>query len=295
MYTDYYGLSKNPFDLTPDPGVVFMSDSHKEALAILHYGVVERKGFLLLTGGVGTGKTTLLHLLIRSLGEKVHYCLISNPSLAINDLYYILAHDFSLSPYTNRKAKFLQEFTAFLEECRQRKERVLLIIDEAHVLSVKLLEEVRLLSNQGGQHSGILSIFLVGQPELNRHLGDARLLPLRQRIAIRFHLDPFDRDATASYINFRLRLAGAQRFDFFTAKAIDLIHEASLGVPRLINILCDQTLLTGFAESHPSIDAAMVRDCVRELHIPGEAGLLPLSRIQALMQRLSVWSRSKVF
>ena len=171
---------------------------------------ISRAPILFFVGLVGTGKTTLLHLLIRSLGQKVHYCLISNPSLAINDLFYILAQDFSLSPYTNRKAKFIQEFTAFLEECRQRKERVLLIIDEAHVLSVKLLEEIRLLSNQGGQYSGILSIFLVGQPELNRHLSDARLLPLRQRIAIRFHLDPFDRDATASYINFRLRLAGAR-------------------------------------------------------------------------------------
>jgi len=276
MYLEYYGLKNNPFALNPDPGVVFMSDSHQEAMATLRYGVIEGKGFLLLTGDVGTGKTTLLHLLIRSLGPKTSYCLISNPSLATDDLYYTLASDFSLPPYTGSKAKFLREFSVMLDGCGQRRERVLLIIDEAHVLPVNLLEEIRLLSNQGVKNSGTLCIFLVGQPELNQHLCNERLLPLRQRIAIRFNLAAFNRDVTASYISFRLQQAGAQRFDFFTGPAIDLIHKVSRGVPRVINILCDQALLSGFAESRPAIDAAMISECVRDLHIPGEADPLPL-------------------
>lgn len=276
MYTKYYGLSKNPFDLTTDSGPVFMGETHQEALAVLRYGVMERKGFLLLTGDVGTGKTTLLHLLLRSLGRKVRVCMIRNPSLTVDDFYYTLAAGFGLTPYAGSKARFFEEFAAYLAKRGQAGERVLLIIDEAQVLPVELLEEVRLLSNQQGAASGVLGIFLVGQPELNQRLGGERLLPLRQRIAIRFHLEPFDRAATAGYISFRLQQAGARRFDLFSAPAIDLIHKASGGVPRLINILADQALLTGFAESRPVIEAETVRACVKDLHIPGEAEALPL-------------------
>ncbi len=276
MYLSYYGLKRSPFDISPNPEVVFMSDSHQEALAILRYGVIERKGFLLLTGDVGTGKTTLLQLLLKSLGSRVRYCLISNPTLTTNDFYDAVSAGFSFPAYDGNKARFLRNFAAFLGQCGKRQERVLLIIDEAHVLPVDLLEEIRLLSNQQDAASGILSVFLVGQPELNQRLSDPRLLPLRQRIAIRFHLEAFDHDATAGYISFRLRQAGAQRFDLFTTPALKLIHKATGGVPRLINILCDQALLTGFAESRPVIDEATIRECVRELHIPGEVELLPL-------------------
>lgn len=276
MYLTYYGLTRNPFDLTPDPGVVFMSDSHQEALAILRYGVVERKGFLLLTGDVGTGKTTLLQLLLKSLDSQVHYCLINNPALSVEDFYDTLAAGYRFPPFTGRKSGFLRMFSSFLAERGHWGEKVVLVIDEAHVLPVDLLEEIRLLSNQQGKASGILSIFLVGQPELNQRLSDPRLLPLRQRIAIRYHLEAFDRDATANYIGFRLRQAGAQRFDLFSAPAIDLIHTATGGVPRLINILCDQALLTGFAESRPIIKEGTIRECVRDLHIPGETEQLPL-------------------
>lgn len=290
MYTSYYGLTRNPFDLTPDPGVVFMSDSHQEALAILRYGVLDRKGFLLLTGDVGTGKTTLLHLLIRSLGRRVHHTLINNPSLSVNDFYLSVAAGFSLPPYSGSKALFLQEFSNYLKKCRQNKERALLFIDEAHVLPLKLLEEIRLLSNQPGQENGTLSIFLVGQPELNDRLGHPRLLPLRQRIGIRYHLEVFNRDETASYIGFRLQQAGGTRPDIFTSPALDLIHRASGGVPRLINMVCDQALLTGFADSRPTIDAEMVRECVRDLHIPGEKNLLPLPQRGPAQRLQQLWS-----
>lgn len=289
MYASHYGLTKPPFDTTPDPGVVFMSEAHKEALSVLRYGVIERKQYLLLTGDVGTGKTTLLNMLINSLNDRVHHCLISNPSLSVSDFYRTLANGLDLPPPGQSKAQFLVDFGVFLRQCRRQNKRLLLFIDEAHVLSVRLLEEIRLLSNQAMQNQGVLSIFLVGQPELNQRLGHQRLLPLRQRIGMRFHLKAFDQDETISYINFRLRRAGATHTGLFTAQALTMIHKASRGVPRLINTLCDQALLTGFAENKAVIDTATIRDCVRELHIPGESTLLPLPKKQIL----PMWLRNR--
>jgi len=270
MYENYYGLTSKAFDLIPDPDKVYMSEAHEEALAILRYGVIDRKGFLLLTGGVGTGKTTLLQLLVKSLDEKVHLCLIANPTLALNEFYYYLAAKYGLGEYEGNKAKFLLEFADFLKRCRENKERVLLIIDEAHVLPVELLEEIRLLSNQEYQDFGVMSVFLVGQPELNERLAHERLLPLRQRIGIRFHLQPFSEEETKRYILFRLAKAGVQRGDIFSDEAVLLIHAAGHGVPRLINVICDQAMLAGFAEEKPIIDAAIIKDCVREIGVPGE-------------------------
>ena len=273
MYTKYYGLDRKPFDLTPDPRVVFMSEIHQEALAILRYGVISRKGFLLLTGDVGTGKTTLLQLLVKSIEATIHICLIVNPSLSADDFYYFLSSSYGLPKYDGNRAKFFLNFAEFLRQCQKKNERVLLIVDEAHVVSVDLLEEIRLLSNQDGEEIGVMSIFLVGQPELNDRLAHERLLPLRQRIAIRFHLQPFSNQETRNYILFRLRKAGARRLDLFSAEAVDLIHLESGGTPRLINILCDHALLSGFAESKPRITVDIARDCVEEFHIPGEKRL----------------------
>lgn len=276
MYENYYGLTSKAFDLIPDPDKVYMSEAHEEALAILRYGVIDRKGFLLLTGGVGTGKTTLLQLLAKSLDEKVHLCLIANPTLTLNDFYYYLAAKYGLREYEGNKAKFLIDFADFLKQCREKNERVLLIIDEAHVLPVELLEEIRLLSNQEYQDFGVMSVFLVGQPELNERLGHERLLPLRQRIGIRFHLQPFSEEETRRYILFRLAKAGVQRGDIFNDEAVRLVHVESGGVPRRINVICDQGMLTGFAEGKPVIDAEIIRGCVRDIHIPGERADHPL-------------------
>jgi len=277
MYEKYYGLTSKAFDLIPDPGKVYMSEVHEEALAILRYGVIDRKGFLLLTGGVGTGKTTLLQLLAQSLDSRVHLCLIANPTLSLYEFYYYLAAKYGLREFEGNKAKFLLDFADFLKRCRENKERVLLIIDEAHVLPVELLEEIRLLSNQEYQDFGVMSVFLVGQPELNERLAHERLLPLRQRIGIRFHLQPFSEEETRRYILFRLGKAGVQRGDLFNDEAVRLIHAEGHGVPRLINVICDQALLAGFAEGKSVIDAEIVRESVRDMQIPGVQSSLPLS------------------
>ena len=277
MYTNYYGLTNKPFDLIPHPDVVFLSEAHQEALAILRYGVIDRKGFLLLTGDVGTGKTTLLQKLINSLETHVHVCFIANPTLSEAEFYHYLASEYQLADYDDNKAKFIINFARFLKNCREKNERVLLIIDEAHVLPQQLFEEIRLLSNQKYEEYGILSIFFVGQPELNDRLNSDRLLPLRQRIGIRFHLNPFSSKETADYIMYRLRKAGAQHLDIFSKEALLRIHDESKGVPRLINIICDQALLSGFADGKTQIDLETIKETVQELHIPGEETTLPLS------------------
>ncbi len=273
MYKRFYGFTRAPFDLSPDPERVFMSWTHKEGLAVLEYGVVGKKGFLVLTGEVGTGKTTLLQALVRSLGDNVHTCLLNNPKLSRDEFFSYLAHAYDL-PWEGNKALFLIELAKFFKECGRKKERVLFIIDEAHVIPIAQMEEIRLLSNQDPTGGDVFSIFLVGQPELDAHLKDERLLPLQQRIGIRFHLERFTRDITVQYIIFRLRMAGAKHLDIFTEDALTLIHTVSRGTPRLINIICDHALLTGFADDQPVIDADMIRECVDELQLPGAETVL---------------------
>jgi len=277
MYTKYYGLARKPFALTPDPAVVFMSETHQEGLAILKYGILSKKCFLVLTADVGSGKTTLLQALVSSLEQDVHLCLLNNPILYRDEFFSYIAKKLGLH-WDGNKAMFLIEFGNLLKECYQNDERVLLIFDEAHVLPVDLLEEIRLLSNLEEKGQDVLSIFLVGQPELNERMSDDRLLPLRQRIGIRFHLHRFTLDETRQYILFRLRHAGARHLNIFSEEAIAVIHRVSQGTPRLINIICDHALLTGFAESKPVIGAELIEESVDDLHFPGEENRLPVAK-----------------
>jgi len=270
MYRQYFNLRSKPFSLAPDPNVVFMSEAHKEALATLRYGVLDKKGFLLLTGEVGSGKTTLLQLLIESLQDEVHLCHIANPTLSANDFLYFLARRFGLE-FEGNKAKFLMDFAEYLQHCHNDNQQALLIVDEAHLLSVELLEELRLLSNQAWEEYGVLSVFLVGQPELNDRLADDRLLPLRNRISIRFHINPFNAGETRQYILFRLQKAGAGAVKLFDDDAVQEIHTASQGIPRTINILADHALLSAFSENKNTVDLQIVKECASELAIKGRA------------------------
>jgi len=289
MYTKYYGLTRKPFALTPDSSVVFMSETHQEGLAILKYGILSKKCFLVLTADVGSGKTTLLQALVSSLGRDVHLCLLNNPILQRDEFFSFIAAKLGLR-WDGNKAMFLIEFGDLLKQCYAKNERVLLVFDEAHVLPVDLLEEIRLLSNLEEKGQDVLSIFLVGQPELNERMSDDRLLPLRQRIGIRFHLSRFSLSETRQYILFRLRQAGARHLNLFADDAIAAVHQVSQGTPRLINIICDHALLSGFAESKPVIDAELVRECVADLHFPGEENPLPLPKqAKPDRMRLGVW------
>ncbi len=275
MYESYFGLTRKPFDLSPDPTIVYNNEMYQEALAILRYGIADKKGFLLLTGNAGTGKTTLLQILINSISHDIRVCFIANPKISINDFYYHIAHEFGLDEFDGNKAKFLLNFAAFIKECRTKNEQLILIIDEAQVLPIDVIEEIRLLSNQEYLDYGIMSVFLVGQPELNERLADERLLPLRQRIGIRFHLTPLSLRNTIEYISYRLQKSGSRQSDLFTAVALQLIHTETKGIPRLINSICDQALLYTFSESRRQIDAKIIQQVIHSLALPGEQKAKP--------------------
>ena len=271
MYFPYYGLKDKPFELAPDGSYVYMSETHKEGLATLRYGVIANKGFLLLTGGVGVGKTTILNALLKMLHEKVIVCLLNNPTLTKKEFYHYLASKLSLK-YSNNKSKFILQFNVFLLQCGEEGEKILLIIDEAQAFPIELLEEIRLLSNLAGE-SNVLSIFLVGQPEVREQLATSQLLPLRQRIGIRYHLEPLTGKDAEQYIHYRLKRAGATKTTIFTEEAVATIHEASQGNPRLINILCDHAMLSGFAKEMKVINKALIIEAIEEIRLPGEATL----------------------
>ena len=279
MYKHFYSLARNPFELLPDSGTLFLSETHKEGLATLKYGIMSKKGFLLLTGGVGTGKTTLINVLVKSIKPLVNVCVLSNPLLNPTEFLFYIASELGL-PFTNKVA-FLRDFKDFLKNKQKKHSRTLLIFDEAQALPIELLEEIRLLSNLSGDNLNVLGIFLIGQPELLDRLADSRLLPLRQRIGIRFHLAPFSLADTRQYILFRLQKAGATNPQIFSEKAIAAIFESTHGNPRLINVLCDHALISGFSQEKALIDEAIILECIQELHLPGEMitfDLLPLSR-----------------
>ena len=264
MYSKFYGLSRKPFELTPDPDLIFLSETHQEALSVLLYGVYNRKGFLQISGNVGTGKSTLVQSLIQKLENNVHICHIPNPNFTVDEFYYYIGAKFGLDEFDGNKAKFILHLAEYLKQCREKDEFALLIIDEAQVLSLELLEEIRLLSNQEYTEFGVLNIFFVGQPELNVLLKHKKMDPLRNRIGIRFNLEPLTLDETVSYIKFRLQKAGRTVL-LFSSKAMEKIHTASSGIPRSINILCDNALLAGFAEQRGIIDDNIIMDCVKEL------------------------------
>ena len=277
-----------PFELAPKVDALFLGETHKEGLAVLKYGVISDKGFLLLTGGVGTGKTTLINCLAASLEMSENLCIISNPNLDVEEFYFYFAAKIGLA-YDGNKAFFLLSFAEYLEKCQKAKKKILLIIDEAHALPVEVLEEIRLLANLAADHTGTMSIFLVGQPELMERLSEKRLLPLRQRISIGFHLEPLSREDTQQYILFRLNAAGAQQGALFTKKAIDAIDQGADGNPRVINIISDQALLTGYLRNVLCIDHTIIRECIEQQQLPGDEEFYLLPKKKRFYQRGFFW------
>lgn len=278
MYRKFYGLKKRPFELAPVGDLIYLSEAHREAIATLRYGVIADKGFLLVTGGVGTGKTTILNNLLSLLKQKVRVCVLNNPTLNRDEFLHYLGGKLGVS-YKGNKGDFILQFSNLLDNCEKMGEKVLLIIDEAQVFPIELLEEIRLLSNNAGERN-VLSIFLIGQPELQEKLAHPQLLPLRQRIGLRYHLEPLLRDDTAQYISYRLNRAGADNPAIFTTQAIDCIHEASQGNPRLINVICDHAMISGFTQDLPQIDRDVVFDCLKDIRLQGEERL-QISELQA--------------
>jgi type II secretory pathway predicted ATPase ExeA len=269
MYTEFYNLQEKPFDLDHSSRFIYLGHMHKEALATLTYGVMERKGFVLLTGEVGTGKTTILRAMLNDLDKDIKYVHMANPLLSPEDfMTYLTLSAFKNKINFNSKAEFLLIFENFLIRCSQHQKHFLLVIDEAHKLSYEVLEEIRLLSNMETAEEKLLSIFLVGQPELNQKLSDPRCRALLQRISIRFNINPLSLQETEEYISRRLEVAGARKADALFPSAVrKAIHEFSGGFPRMINILSDNLLLLGYSRGQRKLTPLMVKECYQDFNI----------------------------
>ena len=266
MYLEHYGFHEKPFDISTDPKFLWLGEKHKEAYAVLKYGVVENKGFLLLTGDVGAGKTTLINALLNSLGEDVICAFIPDPGLETKEFYRYLANAFGCDETFRDKAEFIFTFRDFLHVAHENGKTVLLIIDEAQRLTNDLLEEIRMLSNIELQDSKLLNIFFVGQAEFNTKLLDPDNRPVRQRITISNHIQPLSEKETGDYIRHRLKVAGSQ-LNIFSYVAIHEIYKYSGGYPRLINIVCDIALLTAYVRDKKKIGEDIVRESVESLNI----------------------------
>ena len=265
MYKEFYGLTALPFSITPDPRYLFFSRAHREAFDHLLFGITQRKGFIQITGEVGAGKTTLCRAVLDQLGPDIATALILNPVMSGLQLLRSVLREFGLADRGNDRVRLTQRLNEFLLETSRADRDVVLFIDEAQDLPDESLEEVRLLSNLETDDRKLLQIVLIGQPELRERLDRPELRQLRQRILVRFHLGPLRRDETHAYIHHRLEVAGASGRPTFTAAAIRTIHRHAHGVPRLVNAICDTTLLAGYAEGRDVLGVRQVWRALRTL------------------------------
>jgi general secretion pathway protein A len=265
VYLEYYGLTEPPFDITPNPRFLFYSAKHREAFNHLLYGIRERKGFVQLTGEVGAGKTTLCRALLEQLDGQFSAALILNPVLAADQLIKAIALEFGLDVKGMDRLDIIAEINYFLLQQVERARDTVLIIDEAQDLTDELLEQVRLLSNLETDNRKLLQIVLMGQPELRDRLNNPRLSQLRQRITVRYHLQPLNRQEVNQYIRHRLQVSGANGAPYFTQPALWRVNRYSGGIPRLVNAVCDKALLAGFVQQSERVDYRMVGRAIREL------------------------------
>ena len=266
MYLAHYGLKIKPFNISPDPQFLWLGERHREALATLKYGIQENKGFLLLTGDVGTGKTVLINSLIKQIDVKVIVATIPDPGLGLIDFYNILADEFKMGRGFTQKGEFLIHFKKFLIKAYGDQKTVLLIIDEAQRLKHELLDEIRVLSNVDFSGSTLINVFLVGQSELREMLFEERNRPFRQRISVNHNIEPLNEKETVAFIEHRLKVAGATR-RYFTVDAMQEVHAFSNGFPRLINVMCDHALMSGYSAGLTMIDGGIIKSCAKELQI----------------------------
>lgn len=287
MYLKFFELNDKPFELTPNPKFLFLTPGHREALAQLTYGIQEQKGFILMTGEVGTGKTTLLRTLVERMGKHIETAFILNSTLPFDELLEYALADFGVPDPRGTRAQRLIALNQYLIEQHRASRNTILIIDEAQNLSVETLEQIRLLSNFETSTGKLLHIILSGQPELHAKLQLPELRQLKQRIGLRCVLRPMTPEQVDQYIASHLRVSGARR-PLFTPAAIRRIAEYSNGIPRVVNMVCDHCLLVGYAEQIADIDADIVKRAVEYLEAgEAEARRRPLASVRYGMARYS--------
>jgi general secretion pathway protein A len=269
MYKSFYNLQRNPFEITPDPSFLFPTARHNEALASLYYGVTAHRGFVVLTGEVGTGKTLILRSLLGLLQRRdIAFALIFNPTLSPLEFMRYIARDFGLPVGDKAKDELIHVLNGFLLQRHQKGLTTILVVDEAHHLSLEILEEIRLLTNLETSQQKLLQIVLAGQPELDQKLDSHELRQLKQRIALRCHLDPLSPNETREYMRRRLRIAGAPAANgIFSGPAIEAVFRHSRGIPRLINTIAENALLSGYAKHAATITSEIIEGVARDLRL----------------------------
>ncbi|MBU4377016.1 MAG: XrtA-associated ATPase [Candidatus Omnitrophica bacterium] len=265
MYLDYYRLSERPFNVTSDPAFLYLSKRHKEAFTHLIYGIKERKGFLEITGEVGTGKTTLCRALLNQLDPQTKAAFIFNSDLSELQVLQAIADDLNINVERRTKMELFAKLNLFLIHQLRAGNNVVLILDEAQNLKARTLEQLRMLSNLETDKEKLFQIILVGQPELREKLNSPNLRQLRQRISVRYHILPLEQNEITDYVNHRLSIAGSDGTLKFTEDAIEKIYEYSGGIPRLINIVCDKSLLLGFVLERYEINGNIIEKSIEEI------------------------------
>jgi general secretion pathway protein A len=270
MYKAFYNLSRSPFEITPDPTFLFPTRKHNEALAALYYGIRQRKGFVVLTGEVGTGKTLLVRCLLDYIKKNnITYAYVFDPCLSPLEFLQFIAEDLRLTSSGKTKGELLHSLGAYLIERNKTQHTTVLIVDEAHLLMPDVLEEIRLLTNLETSQEKLLQIVLAGQPELDQKLDSFALRQLKQRIALRSQLDPLDEQETSGYVQRRLRLAGATSHTqtLFPPETLAKVYISSGGIPRVINTLCENALITAYAGKADHVAPEMVESAAADLRL----------------------------
>jgi len=285
MYTEFYGLREKPFSIVPDPSFLYPSSKHRAALTYLEYGLMDRIDFILLTGEIGSGKTTLIKQLLTKIESDIEVAVIFNTNVSSEDLLELILYEFELEPPIRSKAGYLDTLNQFLISEYGKGKRVVLIVDEAQNLSQEALEEIRMLSNLHTGKDTLIQIILAGQPSLGARLRHPSLAQLYQRIAVKYHIPPLGFDETMEYIAYRLKKAGAEQEDLFTDEAVERIFQASGGIPRTINILCDGALVYGYADQLKTIDADVIEHVLAD---NDETGIGPVQSIEEIQSNPAV-------
>lgn len=265
MYAEYFGFRELPFNVTSDPNFLYLSKNHKEAISHMLYGIKEKKGFIEITGEIGTGKTTLCRALLRELPDCTNTAFILNPILSSLQLLEAIVEDLGMRIKRHNRLSLIRQLNEYLLEQARLNHNTVLIVDEAQNLTESALEQIRLLSNLETEKEKLLQIILVGQPELRQKLSLPQLKQLRQRISVRYHLMPLSNDEVKEYILHRLKLAGFNKELCFAPESLESICAFSKGIPRLINILCDRSLLACYVSEKKMVDAQTTSQCINEL------------------------------
>jgi general secretion pathway protein A len=289
MYNEYFGFTEAPFSLTPDPRFSYTNALYQEAFATLRYGIEARKGFIVITGEAGTGKTTLLRRLMQSFGRHVQTAYIYNPHVTLTELLRLILSDLGLASRTDDRLAMIAQLNEYLIKQLKHRNIVTLLVDEAQELSIEMLEEIRLLSNLETDTQKLLQIVLMGQPELERKLDEPELRQLKQRVALRCRLDPLPSNEVGEYISARLKAVGYSRKDLFHASAVEKIAAHSRGIPRIINIICDNALLIAFAASKKTVSAATIDEVARDLRLNQQA-----ATADATPPRQAEWQKGSI-